>query len=112
MPITTDDEIIVARIRQQMAGVAGLTEKRMFGGLAFLVRGNMSIGVNRGELMVRADPAEFEELTRRRGARPMDFTGRPMRGWIAVASGGFTTDDDLASWVDASLEFVLALPGK
>ena len=110
--MTDEDERIAARLREQLAAVANLTEKKMFGGLAFLVGGNMSVGVNKGELLVRASPDEFAELCARPGARPMDFTGRPMKGWVSVSAEGFETDDQLAAWVDASLSYVLGLPAK
>ena len=106
------DEAIAARIREQMASVAALSEKRMFGGLAFLVGGKMTIGVSKGELMVRADPDDYDELAARPGARPMDFTGRPMRGWLAVSPDGFASDEALAGWIDASLSYVMTLPAE
>ena len=106
------NEETLARIRDQMAAVPALKEKKMFGGVAFLVHGNMSVGINGDDLMVRASPDDFDDLIARPGARPMDFTGRPMKGWITVEPLGFADDQALAGWIDASLEYVLTLPPK
>jgi len=82
-----------------------ITEKRMMGGLCFLVDGKMCVGVERERLMVRLDPEIYERALRRKGCVPMDFTGRPMRGFVFVKAEGFSVDRDLASWLELALEF-------
>lgn len=106
------DETVAARVRTSLAEVDAVTEKRMFGGLAFLLHGHMVCGVIRDELMVRVGPATYDEALARPHARAMDFTGRPMRGMVFVAAEGFTTDADLETWVDLGVRHAAALPPK
>jgi TfoX/Sxy family transcriptional regulator of competence genes len=80
-------------------------EKRMMGGLCFMVDGKMCVGVEKTRLMVRLDPAIYDESLRRKGCGPMDFTGRPMRGFVFVSDDGLTSHEDLSSWVALALEF-------
>ena len=80
-------------------------EKRMMGGLCFLVDDKMCVGVEKERLMVRLDPEVYESALKREGCVPMDFTGRPMRGFVFVKREGFTSDGDLTSWLDLALEF-------
>jgi TfoX/Sxy family transcriptional regulator of competence genes len=80
-------------------------ENRMMGGLCFLVGDKMCVGVEKERLMVRLDPEIYEQALRRNGCVPMDFTGRPMRGFVFVNAAGYSADDDLASWLDLALEF-------
>ena len=80
-------------------------EKRMMGGLCFMVDGKMCVGVEKERLMVRLDPAMYEDALGRRGCEPMDFTGRPMRGFVFVNAEGIATTRDLASWLDLALDF-------
>jgi TfoX/Sxy family transcriptional regulator of competence genes len=88
-------------------------EKKMFGGLVMMVNGNMLLGVtHKGEFMVRIDPTETEKALKRKGARLMDFTGRPMKGILSIDSDGYENDDDFESWVNLSLQFVSTLPIK
>jgi hypothetical protein len=92
---------------------ADLTEQRMFGGLAFLVRGNMAVAASgQGGLMVRVDPAASEELVATTPAVPMEMRGRPMRGWLRVASADVADDAALAEWVGRGTAFALTLPAK
>lgn len=84
----------------------------MFGGIAFMVRGNMCCGVVKDELMVRVGPDRYEEALARPHARPMDFTGRPMKGMLFVAEPGFRTDEALAQWVALASEYAASLPPK
>jgi TfoX/Sxy family transcriptional regulator of competence genes len=105
------DEVLAERVRDRLAHTTGVVEKKMFGGLAFLVHGNMTIGVNHDDLMARVNPDDTETALARPGARPFDRTGRPMRGWILVA--GETLDDDvLDTWLADATEFVATLPPK
>lgn len=87
--------------------------KRMFGGVAFMVNGHMSVGIsNKGALMVRIDPLRQDELEGWPGARPMDFTGRPMKGFLFVDAEAVSTKPTLLKWVRVSLSFVTSLPPK
>ncbi len=106
------DEALAARIRSAFEGEPGVMEKKMFGGVAFMVRGNMACGVTGDEIMVRVGPDNHEDALSRPHARPMDFTGRPMRGMIYVARPGFESDQDLAAWVESGASFARSLPPK
>ncbi len=107
------DEALAARIRAAFEGESGVVEKKMFGGVAFMVSGNMACGVAGGnELMVRVGPDNYEDALSRPHARPMDFTGRPMRGMVYVARPGFESDQDLGAWVESGTSFARSLPPK
>jgi TfoX/Sxy family transcriptional regulator of competence genes len=80
-------------------------EKRMMGGLCFLVNGKMCVGVEKDRLMARTDPDIYEQCLGRKGCFPMDFTGRPMRGFVFVNAEGYCADHDLASWLQLALDF-------
>ena len=84
----------------------------MFGGMAIMLNGNMAVGVIKDELCVRADPERFDALIVRAGARVMDFTGRPMKGWLMVGEAGLAEDSDLAAWVDEGVSYAASLPPK
>ena len=105
------DEALAERIRDGLHGAAGITEKKMFGGLAFLTDGNITVGVTGDDLMVRIDPDETDAALAEPGARRFDMTGRPMRGWIVVA-GDALDDDVLGSWIERARAFVATLPPK
>jgi hypothetical protein len=106
------DEGLAERIREVLEGEPGLTERRMFGGLAFMLDGNMCCGVSGEDLMVRIAPESTEEALRRPGARVFDMTGRPMKGWLVVGPEGIAEDADLRAWVDESRRFARSLPPK
>jgi hypothetical protein len=106
------DEILAGRVRRALAGQQALEEKRMFGGLAFLVSGHMCCGVAGQDLMVRVGPELYERALKRPHARPMDFTGRPLRGFVYVGQEGCRTAAQLQGWVRLGLSFVLSLPPK
>jgi len=106
------NEGIAARLREQFADMPNVAEKKMFGGIAFMVNGHMSCGVTNATLMVRVGPDNYEYALARPHARTMDFTGKPLKGFVYVAPAGFESDAALASWVDLSLDFVLRLPPK
>jgi hypothetical protein len=93
------DEQLATRIRRALAGRPGITERKMFGGLAFLSRGRMCCGIVGSDLMVRAPMDVFDELLRRRHVRPMDFTGKPLRGFLFVSPPGFRTARALQIWL-------------
>jgi TfoX/Sxy family transcriptional regulator of competence genes len=108
------DEDLADRIREKLAGEEAVTEKKMFGGLAFLVNGNMCAAASgQGGLLARVDPAESDDaLGSSSHAELMEMRGRKMEGWIRVASEGVSSDRDLASLVERSLAFVKTLPAK
>jgi len=106
------DRQLADRIRIALHGRNGVTEKQMFGGIGFLVNGNMCCGVHGGELMVRLDPAKAGEALRDPHARVFDLTGRPMRGWVLVASEGVAADEQVATWVDRGFTYASRLPPK
>jgi hypothetical protein len=104
------DEGLAQRIREQVAGQSGITEKKMFGGLSFLLNGNMACGVIKDELIVRVGP--HSHAVTQPHARPFDFTGRPMNGWVVVAPAGFESDPALHEWVEQGVTFARSLPPK
>jgi TfoX/Sxy family transcriptional regulator of competence genes len=106
------DEGLGERVRMILSDRADFGERKMFGGLCFLVGGHMCAGVVKDELMLRVGPERFDKVLARKHARPMDFTGRPMKGMVYVASEGLKTKRQLESWLAPALEFVSALPPK
>ena len=106
------DEQVADRVRQAISNHGGLSERRMFGGLCLMVNGNMFAGIRDDELMLRVGPERFEALLAKPGARPMDFTGRPMHGYLYVAATAFERDEDLSTWLEAALGFVESLTPK
>ncbi len=107
------DEDLADRVRGQLSDEDGVTEKQMFGGLAFLLHGNMAVGLSgSGELMVRVGPDGTEAALAEPHTRLFDMTGRPMRGWILVAPEGVSTARQLGAWVRRGLEFARTLPPK
>jgi TfoX/Sxy family transcriptional regulator of competence genes len=107
------DEDLAGRVRALLDGRSDVDERRMFGGIGFLVAGNMCCGVHGDELIVRLEPDEAVELRRSvSDARPMDLTGRPMRGWLFVAAEATAEDADLVSWVRRAEAFASSLPPK
>ena len=107
------DEQVAQRIRDLVVGDLDVTEKKMFGGLAFLVNGNMSVAASgKGGLMVRLDPDTADQLLEQDAVRPFEMRGAPMRGWLRVDDAGFETDDQLREWVERSVEFARSLPHK
>lgn len=106
------DEALADRVRDALSGRESVTERRMFGGIVFMLEGNMAVGVAGEELMVRLGPEEAERALAEPHARPMDMTGRPMKSMILVAPEATADDEDLASWVDAGADFAASLPPK
>src|SRR3954469_18669939 len=107
------DEALAARIRALVTDQALLTEKKMFGGLAFLVGGNMAVAASgQGGLLVRVDPDESDALVETTSARPMEMRGREMVGWLRVASDDVGDEDDLKAWVDRGVGYARSLPPK
>jgi TfoX/Sxy family transcriptional regulator of competence genes len=107
------DERLADRIRALVAGEPGLTEKKMFGGLAFLIGDNMAVAASgQGGMMVRVDLAESERLTGTTSAEVAVMRGRPMPGWLRVASADVATDRELAEWVERGTGYARSLPAK
>ena len=107
------DEDLAKRIRELVAGEEGLTEMRMFGGLAFLINGNMSVSASgQGGLLLRVDPAETDALAGRPHAQPFEMRGWPMQGWLRVDAEGVRTKRDLQRWVARGVAHARSLPAK
>jgi TfoX/Sxy family transcriptional regulator of competence genes len=106
------DEALAQRIRAALPNVTGLTEKKMFGGIGFLVYGNMACGVHGNDLMVRINPDSYEAALASPHVRVFDMTGRPMKGWIVVDSAGVQSIEDLQSWLQQGVAFAQSLPPK
>jgi TfoX/Sxy family transcriptional regulator of competence genes len=106
------DESLAERIRSVVAGRPDVTERKMFGGLAFMSGGNMFCGIVRDELMVRVGAQNYESLLARPGARPMDFNGRPMTGMLYIGRPTIDEDANLSEWVEQCYEFASSLPAK
>ena len=109
----TYDEQLAGRIRALVANEPNLTEQRMFGGLAFLIGGNMAVAASgQGGVLVRVDPAESDALVAATPAEPMEMRGRSMAGWLRVAPEHLAGDDQLATWVTRGTAYARSLPPK
>lgn len=107
------DAEVADRMRELLAGERDLTERKMFGGLAFLVAGNMAVAASgQGGILVRVDPAESEKLTGTTNARPMEMRGRAMQGWLRIESCDVGTKRELATWVALGTRYAWTLPPK
>lgn len=105
-------EELADRIRDVIDGRPGVTERKMFGGVAWMVNGNMACGIIGEDLMVRLDRDDAEAAKAEEHVGPMEFTGRPMRGFILVEAEGIEADVDLGRWVEAGADFAESLPSK
>jgi TfoX/Sxy family transcriptional regulator of competence genes len=106
------DQHLAIDIRSRIGSQPCLAEKEMFGGIAFMVHGNMAVGVSGDELMVRVGKEAHDEAVARPGARIFDLSARPMRGWILVSREGLATDADLDSWIQQGVAYAESLPPK
>jgi TfoX/Sxy family transcriptional regulator of competence genes len=107
------DDDLANRLRELISGQPDVTEQRMFGGLAFLIAGNMSVAASgQGGLLVRVEPDETESLLAKPHARPMEMRGREMKGWVRVDAEGVRTKRQLEPWVKRGVAFARALPPK
>ena len=106
------DSKLACRVRMALEGHPGLVERKMFGGIAFMLNGNMCCGVINDDLMVRVGPDGFEDALAQPHARPMDFTGRPMKGFVFVGAEGTQTASTLKQWVLRGVAFAGSLPAK
>ena len=105
------NEKLAERIRAELGTIA-FVEKKMFGGVGFLVHGNLACGVHKQSMIVRVDPGKHTALLKKPHARPFDITGRPMKGWLVVDADGTKTAKQLSAWVKEGVEFALTLPAK
>lgn len=105
-------ETLAQRIRGVLPTTLDFTEKKMFGGIAFMLNGNMCCGIVKDSLMARVGAENHESALAMAHARPMDFTGKPMKGMIYVDPAGIETDKDLSQWVERCVAFVQTLPMK
>src|SRR2546430_17538771 len=105
------DDVLAERLRDRLRDAVGVHEKKMFGGLAFLTDGNMTVGVHGDDLIARIDPDTTDAALAEPGVRPFDITGRPMRGWILVA-GEALDDAVLDRWIERARGYVATLPLK
>jgi hypothetical protein len=106
------DEALGERIRKVLGKTKGLAEKKMFGGLAFLINGNMCVGVHQDSMIVRLDAEETDKALGRPHTRVFDLTGRPMKGWLLVDPAGLKSEKDLKSWVEVASGYASSLPKK
>jgi TfoX/Sxy family transcriptional regulator of competence genes len=107
------DEDLANRVRELVAGESDLTEKKMFGGLAFLIGGNMAVAASgQGGVMVRVNPLESDALVAKTNARLVVMRGRPMQGWLRVDAGHVRTKRQLSTWVELGTAYARSLPGK
>ena len=106
------DESLAARIRQHLARRKSVEEKKMFGGVGFLLNGNMLVGVWKDSLIVRLGQDDGDEALKEPHVREFDITGKPMRNWVLVGPEGVQNDEQLSAWIGRAVKFVGALPAK
>ena len=99
------DETLADRIRERLSVLDHITEKEMMGGLSFLYNGKMCVGIIKDEMMCRIDPAEHDMAVERHGCHIMDFTGRPMKGWIMIDHSGMKSNKDFDFWIELALAY-------
>jgi TfoX/Sxy family transcriptional regulator of competence genes len=102
---------LAERIRSELDGVP-FEEKKMFGGVGFLLNGNMACGVSKDNMIVRFEPEKHNTLLKKPHAKPFDLTGKPMKGWLLVEADGVKTDKQLSTWVKEGVDFASTLPPK
>jgi TfoX/Sxy family transcriptional regulator of competence genes len=106
------NEALALRLREALKGQKRVVEKKMFGGIGFILNGNMAVGVIKKDLIVRVSPQDNDQILKRAHARPFDFSGKPMAGWIYVEPAGFKNQADLKKWVQVGLDYAASLPKK
>ena len=102
---------LAERLRSQLDGVP-VVEKKMFGGVGFLINGNLTCGVSKDDLLVRVDPSKYDSLLKKSHVKPFAMTGRPMKGWLLVEADGVKSEKQLSTWVKEGIEFASTLPAK
>jgi TfoX/Sxy family transcriptional regulator of competence genes len=111
-PAMAFDEALAARIQQQLARRKNVEGKKMFGGIGFLLNGNMLVGVWKDSLIARVGPEQYEDALLEPHVKEFDITGKPMKGWVLVQPEGVAEDDPLNEWIDRALTFVRTLPAR
>lgn len=106
------DESLASRIRDALTRQKNIEEKKMFGGVGFLLHGNMLVGVWKDSLIVRVGPECYQDALLEPHVREFDITGRPMKGWVLVEPEGVEDDDQMKDWIDRAMDFVESLPEK
>ena len=110
--MTDDDKVLIARIRPIIKRRKGYSEKKMFGGICFMINGNMCVGPWKGSLIVRLPKDDHDQTQSEPFVRPMDITGKVMKGWAMVEPEGIQEEEQLASWISRAVKFVNTLPPK
>lgn len=105
-------EELAQRMRDAMIVAPDLVEKKMFGGIGFMVYGNMACGVNKDDMIVRVGPDAYQDALDHPDTKPFDMTGRPMTGWVVVKKDGYQSEKDLVAWIQKGVNFALTLPPK
>ena len=106
------DEGLAQRVMEVLGEQTGLVDKKMFGGIGYILHGNMACGVNKEALIVRVGPERYQEALAQPYVKPFDMTGRPMKGWVMVMAEGCVSDEALEEWVQRGVDFALTLPPK
>ena len=106
------DEHLAVQVRSQLSRQSGVVEKRMFGGVAFLLNGNMAVGIHRDALIVRTSAEKAEAALKESGIRVFDITGRPMKGWLIVEPRALKEPQALARWIKCGVDYAASLPKK
>lgn len=106
------NESIAAKVRAEVNNYPGVIEKKMFGGIGFILNGNMACGVNGSDLIVRVGSLQSQAALARPHTKVFDMTGRPMAGWVKIAPDGFASEQDLKDWIKQGMEYALSLPPK
>jgi hypothetical protein len=106
------DAVLAQRVKTFLEGKPGFAEKKMFGGVCYLLNGNMACGIINADLIVRVGPEQYAPCLQQPHARQFDITGRPMKGWVMVAPAGHGSVTDLSAWVQRGVDFVQSLPPK
>ena len=99
------NQILANRLREQLQDLDGIEEKKMMGGLCFMLNDKMCVGVFKDELMCRVDPALYEEVLEKTGCHEMDFTGKPMKGWVLIDDSGIKTVTDMNYWIGLAVDY-------
>lgn len=105
------DAKFAERVRAELQGLP-FVEKKMFGGLGYLIHGNMACGWYKGNMVARIDPAKHEAILKKNHVKPFALRGRPMKGWVLVEPEGFKTKKQLSAWIKSGIEIALSLPPK
>lgn len=106
------NEDLAQRVREEMSALPGYVEKKMFGGVGFMLQGNMACGVNGTDLIVRVGPERYESALAEPHTKLFDMTGRPMKGWVVVLAEGYEANGDLKAWVQRGVAYAMSLPAK